>query len=289
MKKIYTLLLLALISITVNAQTVITQWDFDNIVPATAMLPTTGAGTFTLIGGVEPNADATTGFMPAGNPTTGKAYSIKTFPLPATATGTAGFQFKVSTAGITDVINVRFDPRGSNTGSKWQQYEYTTDGTNYIVLSNNGGLLTNSFTASPMVTLTFPASCSDKANFGFRIVSIFAAGGSDYAAVGATSTYAPAGTWRLDNVTFLSGTLSVRQNSIAGLNVYPNPVRNGNVFITSNNSVAKNVALYDILGKQVLSGKTTNNALNVSALRSGTYILRITEEGKTDTKKLIIE
>lgn len=83
--------------------------------------------------------------------------------------------------------------------------------------------------------------------------------------------------------------LSMKQNSIAGLNVYPNPVKNGNLYITSNSSNAKTVAVFDILGKQVLNSKTSNNTVNVANLKGGAYIIKITEEGKTDTRKLIIE
>ncbi len=83
--------------------------------------------------------------------------------------------------------------------------------------------------------------------------------------------------------------LSVKQNTIAGLNVYPNPVTDGNLYITSNSSNAKTVAIYDILGKQVLNAKTSNNTVNVANLKGGAYIVRITEDGKTDTRKLIIE
>ena len=83
--------------------------------------------------------------------------------------------------------------------------------------------------------------------------------------------------------------LSIKQNSISGLNVYPNPVKDGNLYITSNSSNAKNVAVYDILGKQVINAKTSNNAVNVSSLKGGAYIIKITEDGKTDTRKLIIE
>jgi hypothetical protein len=83
--------------------------------------------------------------------------------------------------------------------------------------------------------------------------------------------------------------LAIKQNSIAGLSVYPNPVTNGTLYITSNSSNAKTVAVYDILGKQVLNAKTSNNAVNVSSLKGGAYILQISEDGKTDTRKLIIQ
>jgi hypothetical protein len=83
--------------------------------------------------------------------------------------------------------------------------------------------------------------------------------------------------------------LSVKQNEISGLSVYPNPVTKGTLYINSNSASAKSVAIFDVLGNQVLNTKTSNNAVNVSSLKGGVYILKITEEGKTDTRKLIIE
>lgn len=98
------------------------------------------------------------------------------------------------------------------------------------------------------------------------------------------------GTYAIDNFVFNATTaLSLKQNSISGLNVYPNPVKDGNLFITSDSSEAKSVTVFDILGKQVLSSKTSNNAINVSSLKGGAYIVKITQDGKTDTRKLIIE
>ncbi|MGV9003315.1 T9SS type A sorting domain-containing protein [Flavobacterium sp.] len=286
MKKLYSLTLLLAFALISNAQTVITQWNFDNVDPAASMLPTTGSGVFTKIGGVEDNL--TSGLMPAGNPSTGKAYSVKTFPAAGSLNGTAGYQFTLSTVGFNDQINVTFDPRGSNTSSKWQGYEYTTDGTTWVAAGNNAGALTNSFTASPMVTLTLPAVCSNKANFAFRIVAIYDATSADYAPVGATSTYGPSGAWRIDNVTFSSGALSVNQNAIAGLKVYPNPVSNGKLFIETSANAEKTVIIYDLLGKKVLNTITANSEINVASLNSGIYIVKITEEGNTTSRKLVI-
>lgn len=98
------------------------------------------------------------------------------------------------------------------------------------------------------------------------------------------------GAYAVDNFVMKANpVLSVKQNTISGLSMYPNPVSNGVLHITSNSSSAKTVSVYDILGKQVLNTKTTNNAVNVADLKSGAYIVKITEEGNTDTKKLIID
>ena len=72
--------------------------------------------------------------------------------------------------------------------------------------------------------------------------------------------------------------------------VYPNPVSNGKLYISSPSSSQKQVAIYSILGQKVLEAKTTNNAeINVSKLAKGNYILKITEDGKSEAKKLIVQ
>lgn len=93
-----------------------------------------------------------------------------------------------------------------------------------------------------------------------------------------------------DNFSFVTpSSLGTKQNSISGLNVYPNPVVNGNLFITSNSTSNKGVVIFDVLGKQVLKATVSNQAINVSSLNRGVYIVKITEEGKTATRKLVIK
>ncbi len=83
--------------------------------------------------------------------------------------------------------------------------------------------------------------------------------------------------------------LAVAQNEINGLKVYPNPVKNGNLFITSDSNNAKAVVIYDIIGKQVVNTTITNQPVNVASLKAGIYVVKITEDGKTATRKLVIE
>ena len=91
------------------------------------------------------------------------------------------------------------------------------------------------------------------------------------------------------SLTELSLTLATAQNNIAGLKVYPNPVSNGVLHIESNLNTERTVTLFDVIGKQVLSTTTPNNTINVAALNSGIYIVKITEGGKTATRKLVIK
>lgn len=90
--------------------------------------------------------------------------------------------------------------------------------------------------------------------------------------------------------TTFAGVLSSNQvNAIAGLKIYPNPVVNGILFISTDANANRSVTVFDVLGKQVLNTTTSTNTINVSQLNTGIYIVRITEEGKTATRKLVIE
>lgn len=77
-------------------------------------------------------------------------------------------------------------------------------------------------------------------------------------------------------------------SQIDGLKMYPNPTKN-NLFIETALNSDINVSIVNMLGKEVVNTKVVNNTVNVSNLTSGIYIVKITEEGKTSTKKLIIE
>ena len=49
------------------------------------------------------------------------------------------------------------------------------------------------------------------------------------------------------------------------------------------------VAVYDILGKQVLNKTVNNNTLDVSGLTSGMYIMKVSQDNASITKKLVIQ
>ncbi|MCY1480367.1 hypothetical protein D3C87_46530 [compost metagenome] len=94
--------------------------------------------------------------------------------------------------------------------------------------------------------------------------------------------------FRIDDVKLTGNTLGIKENAIAGLKIYPNPITNGKLFITTDSNIEKTVAIYDVLGKQVVN-TTATESVNVSNLKDGVYIVKITEEGKTSTRKLVIK
>lgn len=81
--------------------------------------------------------------------------------------------------------------------------------------------------------------------------------------------------------------LSTPENAIEGLRIYPNPATDV-VFVTSNSGAMKNVQLFDLSGKKVLDVHTTSS-FQVNVLANGIYVMKVTEEGKTSTSKLIVK
>ena len=78
-------------------------------------------------------------------------------------------------------------------------------------------------------------------------------------------------------------------NAIEGLTMYPNPLSGNTLFLTSTANADMSVQIFDVLGKEVIKSNVMNNTVNVSGLNTGVYIVRITEEGKTATRKLVIQ
>jgi hypothetical protein len=76
---------------------------------------------------------------------------------------------------------------------------------------------------------------------------------------------------------------------IEGLNLYPNPVSNGKVYITSKNDLDKEIIIFDVLGKKVLQTTISSKELGVSNLSPGVYIIKINEGEATATRKLIVK
>ena len=77
---------------------------------------------------------------------------------------------------------------------------------------------------------------------------------------------------------------------IIGLEIFPNPLADNKVFfIKSNLNNEKEIVIYNLLGKQVLNTTTSGNEINVSNFNAGVYIVKVTEEGKTATRKLVIQ
>ncbi len=84
-------------------------------------------------------------------------------------------------------------------------------------------------------------------------------------------------------------TLSSSKFDLNEFAVYPNPTSTGFVNIVSKNNETIEATVFDILGKQVINSTVINNKLDVSNLNIGVYIMRLTQNNATITKKLVIK
>jgi hypothetical protein len=98
------------------------------------------------------------------------------------------------------------------------------------------------------------------------------------------------GTSQINGISSANIVLGLSRENIEGFATYPNPVTNNKFTIKSNSSDKKQVSIYNVLGKKVLETRFsgTKSDINVSTINAGIYILKVTESGKTATKKLVI-
>jgi hypothetical protein len=81
--------------------------------------------------------------------------------------------------------------------------------------------------------------------------------------------------------------LSVIDQTLTDLSIYPNPVENELQINTATDITDKIATIFDINGKRLNSLKLTNSLINVSYLSEGVYFLRIESKGKIVTRKFI--
>ncbi|MCR8666905.1 T9SS type A sorting domain-containing protein [Aestuariibaculum sp. M13] len=81
------------------------------------------------------------------------------------------------------------------------------------------------------------------------------------------------------------------QQTIENLSIYPNPVSSGRTFIyiTTKQNLTKKIEFFDVLGKRIFTTTLTGKELNISEFSKGVYILKITENGISETRKLVIK
>ena len=199
-----------------NAQ-VFTQWNFNSNPPDTStgtgsLTPSLGLGSAALVGGVTgsfASGSANGGSSDPAGAVDNSGWGTTTYTTVVADSGKRGVQFNVSTAqgamGYKN-IEVKFDIRRSNTGSRFVQFQYTLDGTNFSSagLVDDGifsGAAGDTWVNGNTVNLSSIAGVENNANFGFRIVSVVSPSTGAYVAATTGSNFASTGTLRYDMVT----------------------------------------------------------------------------------------
>lgn len=82
---------------------------------------------------------------------------------------------------------------------------------------------------------------------------------------------------------------NLRHDEIAGFKLYPNPVLADVVYVTTDKNHLKEVRIYDVFGELVLTDRLSTKALNISRLSPGVYVVQVTENEKSITRKLVVK
>ena len=80
-----------------------------------------------------------------------------------------------------------------------------------------------------------------------------------------------------------------KMNTIDSFSLYPNPVTNGVITITTKDNLSKNIQIFDVLGKQVFATTTSKTAIDISSIKRGIYIIKVEEAGHFATRKLVVK
>lgn len=86
----------------------------------------------------------------------------------------------------------------------------------------------------------------------------------------------------------LVSSLSVQENELSNVSLFPNPANSGFVTIKTAVPGEKQINIVDVLGKTVLATVIFNDEIDISKLSSGVYLVRIQKDNAIAAKKLVI-
>lgn len=193
-----------------NADT-ITQWNFNSITPDNntgtgSIIASTGTGSLSLLNGVTSSfASGTSNGGSTDTASDNSGFNTTTYAAQGAGNKLRGVQYNVSTVGFEDIM-VKYDLRHSNTSSRYEQFQYALDGTNFVDFALFDGNAGDAWFNNRSIDLSTITGANNNANFAFRVVAAYAPNASAYLAATSTSAYSTAGTWRFDMVT-TSGTV----------------------------------------------------------------------------------
>ena len=255
MKKLYTLLF-AVVPLLLIGQNLVTNPSFNDGLTGWTAGPTTSYTAPTIVAGDGSDGSNSATYV---------------------ATATTGFYQEIPvSAGDNLVISFWYKSSGDGTDARiWSNYK---DAANAIIYqevantddplrNNNGYLLSAATWTKHTINVTAPTNVTTLV-FAVRVYN--------------------GGTASFDQFS-VEVTAGLKDNNISGFSMYPNPLKGNTLNFSSNANSAKSVQIFDVVGKEVAKANTTNNTLNVANLNAGVYIVKVTEEGKTATRKLVVQ
>ena len=186
----------------------------------------------------------------------------------------AGTHYLNIDAGITDWNGTGADADGMDVDDDYVALVFSEDdGATWSELyrwdSTSG--LTNASQAMPEVPISSTSSTAKFALYAYSGVS-----GADY-------------DFHVTNFQVTTTTLGTATNTLEGFTLYPTIVKEALNFRSQNNVEA--ITVFNLLGQKVFSGapNTNNSSINLSNLRPGVYVVKVSAEGKIGSYKIVKE
>ena len=95
-------------------------------------------------------------------------------------------------------------------------------------------------------------------------------------------------TWTYLGAHEIDSSLSISDNEILDMMVYPNPVDGNYVTILSPVEGLKEIQVFTVTGRKVMDTAINGNTLDVSSFNSGFYMLKVTINGQSKISKLVV-
>ena len=82
---------------------------------------------------------------------------------------------------------------------------------------------------------------------------------------------------------------NLKHDEISGFKLYPNPATADVVYVTTDKNNLKEIRIYDVFGELVQTDRISTKTLNISKLSPGVYVVQVTENEKSITRKLVVK
>jgi hypothetical protein len=283
MKKFYLVVTLICLTQVINAQTLLAKWSIPTGQPADSFAD----------GGITGNISVkvlksigTSVIDWSKNGYAGKAAQATQWD---NGSGVKYWQIEVMTTGYNNIkLSSRQQSGNANPGPRdfKLQYMIGSGGTWTDVPVGNIKVL-NNWDTSYVNNLVLPTACNNSASVFIRWIM------TSNTSIDGSSAVAAAGTSKIDDIMIYGDVISgVEGYSENTFNVYPNPVTSGSQIHLSSSSLVNSIEIFDITGKSVylneISAVGNDILLDISKLKPGMYFVKLSSEGKTSGKKIII-
>jgi hypothetical protein len=83
--------------------------------------------------------------------------------------------------------------------------------------------------------------------------------------------------------------LSINENTSNAFKLYPNPINDGMLYISSDNSSEKALEIYDLVGKKVFSANSISDKVDIKFLKTGIYFAKVKTNNEATVQKIVIK